>query len=260
MGDHSLVFSTLLSLFMGICLLYLASCSAIKPIEDEVPAGFEETDITPRELVQHIPQSEDSLSSIRGKGKALISSPEQSERTTLYFYGNRDTSRITVQNQLGIKGGEIMAAGDSILVYNKIDKEAHKLSFAQAHATQINSLASANLVEVLNYRIKPSRIDRILANSQYYVLIMVDNTEVRIDRKNYQIKNVQLPSTGKKPYNQIQYEEYRELDGFHLPRKLTVTSADRRSRVTLLIQSLTINPENLNLSVDIPDTITIQRL
>lgn len=260
MGDHSLKFSTLLCLFLGTLLLYMTACRTIKPIEDEIPAGFEQADITAREIIQQIPQSENHLSSIRGKGKALISSPEQSERTTLYFYGNRDTSRITVQNQLGIKGGEIMATGDSILVYNKIDKEAHKLSFAQAHATQINSLASANLVEVLNYRITPSRIDRILANSQYYLLIMVDNTEVRIDRKNYYIRNVQLPPNGKKPYNQIQYEEYRELEGFHLPRKLTITSADRQSRVTLLVQSLTVNPENLTLSVDIPDSILIQRL
>lgn len=260
MGKHSLRSSTLFSLFLGACLLTLASCRTIKPIEDEIPSGFKKTDLTPQEVVQQIPQSDHQLSSIRGKGKALISSPEQSERSTLHFYGNRDTSRITIQNQLGIKGGEIMATGDSILVYNKIDREAHKLSFAEAHATQINSLASANLVEVLNYRITPSRIDRILANSQYYLLIMVDNTKVRVDRETYHIKNVQLPPNGKKPYNQIQYEEYRELEGFHLPRKLTITSADRRSRVTLLVQSLTINPENLTLSLDIPDTILIQRL
>ncbi|GEM_PF-245296 len=251
--------SSLLPFLLVVFLVMAVSCRSIKPIEDQTPSGYKTADISAEEIGSRLLRSDRQLNGIRGKGKALISTPDQSDRVTLYFAGNRDSSHITIQNRLGMKGGELLTTGDSILIYNKVDKEAHKISYADAHHTQLNSLASANLVEVLNYKINTDRIDRVLASPEFYLLIMNDDTRIRLDRNNYHIKEVQLSEGRQKPYNQIQYENYEELDGFLLPRKLTVTSADRRSRVTLLIRSLSVNPRDLTLSVDLPDNIMIQR-
>ena len=62
------------------------------------------------------------------------------------------------------------------------------------------------------------------------------------------------------PYSRIIYESYGELNGFTLPRKITIFSADGDSRVVFLVRSLEVNPNKLDLEIDIPNDIVIQRL
>ena len=62
------------------------------------------------------------------------------------------------------------------------------------------------------------------------------------------------------PYSEITYESYSEIEGYKLPRKITILSADGNSKVLFQVRSLEINPDNLNLSITIPDDIPVQRL
>jgi hypothetical protein len=243
-----------------ILLVLLSSCQTLRPIEETEYENFEAAEISPAEIIQRIPGTDRPLQSVKGTGKALVSTPERSDRVTLDFAGNRDTSYISIKNRIGINGGEMMATGDSILVYDKIEQKAHKLSLSEAHLTQINSLASTNVVDVLNYRISPGQIKKVLVNQQYYMLILVDKTQIQIDREEFNIKSVQLASGSKTPYNNIQYEAYTNVNSYNLPQKITITSSDRSSRVTLLIQSLEVNPPKLDLTVDLPAKISVQRL
>ncbi|MDX1672379.1 MAG: DUF4292 domain-containing protein [Balneolaceae bacterium] len=238
-------------------LLVVAACSTPRVVEQE---NLSEADISSSELVGQLPDYGSRLDAIRGKGKALVSEPGNTERVTVLFTSDRDRSLVTVKSGIGIEGGKLLASGDSLLIYNRVDKYARKISAYSDRLSSIDHLATINILNILNYVPVPQQADRILESEESYWLIQENGLRIQIDRKDKVVLKVVQPEPSRAPYSRIVYEAYGEEKGFRLPRRITIYSADRRSKVALLIQSLEINPENVDLNIDIPENIPIVRL
>ena len=74
------------------------------------------------------------------------------------------------------------------------------------------------------------------------------------------IREVRQPYGAGLPYSKLTYENYGELNGYTLPRKITILSADGNSKVVFQIRSLQLNPKTVDLRLDIPSNIIIDRL
>ncbi|MEO1020900.1 MAG: DUF4292 domain-containing protein [Bacteroidota bacterium] len=221
---------------------------------------FNKTDIAPGAITKNIPDYSREIQSVKGRGRAVISEPGNSDRITLSFDASRSLSLITIKNRLGIEGGAMLVDQDSILIYNKIDKEAQKVSVYDNRLTSLNELASVNLIDLLNYRIDSTDVQTVYEDDDSYLLETKGKTRIFLSKKSNTIWRVIHPPQTNLPYSEIQYDSYSTLDGYVLPRKITIFSADARSRVALAIRSLDLNPEKLNLSLSIPESILIQRL
>lgn len=238
-----------------LTVLFAAACSTSKEVITD--AGFTSTSIEAEKITAELPDYSQSLLTLKGKGKAIVSEPGTTDRVTVYFSSNNSKSLVTVRNGIGIEGGQLLTDGDTLLVYNKIDKFARKIPIGEGSLTRINNLASLNILHILNYSVDAGQVTGVLENEELYQLRTEGGAKVYIDKDTGLVVQVdQLPGSNL-PYSKIEYEAYSEINGFMLPRRITIFSADKKSKVNLLVQSLEINPELAELKIDLPDNIRI---
>ena len=241
----------------GIAALFLYSCSSAVPVlhlDDMV-----QSDLPAEQLLDHLPDYRHSLSTISGSGRAIVSEPNNNERVSLQFQSNRGESLIKVRNSLGIEGGQIYADGDSLLIYNRVDGYAEKVSLHESRLTSIGSIASVNILDLLNYTIDPDNVSSVYQNDDYYVLVMENDSYVHILRDSYNIAQVVHATSAVSPYSRIEYQAYSDVDGFRLPGRITIYSSDGESRAALLVQRLETNADLPPLHMSIPDDIPVFR-
>jgi len=246
-GSRKLIFITL-SLFV------FSACRTAKPVENE---SFSASTEDASAVISQIPDYEESLKTLKGKGKAIVSEPGNTERVSLDFSSNRKRSLVTVKNGIGIEGGKMLTDGDSLIVYNKIDNYVRKISVREGNLSRIDNLASLNILEIMNFTISKENVDEILENRDSYLLILKSGGKIYIDKKSFHIKQIRQPRAAQLPYSQIVYDAYSNLNGFMLPRKITIISADASSKIALLVQSLEVNSELEMLNLNIPKDATV---
>ncbi len=247
------------SLILLCAIVFISSCTTSKTIVEKEEQLYPLTEsIT--SVVLKIPNYRTSITSAKGKGRALVSEPGNSDRISISFETDSVLSLLTMKNRVGIEGGKMLVDKDSILIYNKIDKYAQKVSIQDGRLTNLNELASVNFLDLLNFKIHEADIEIAMQNDTEYVLGFFNKGIARINKKDGTVSLVQQAWTSGLPYSQIEYESYAEVEGYKLPRKITILSRDGNSRVTLQILQLDINPSKLNIELIIPDNIPLERL
>jgi hypothetical protein len=240
-----------------LLLLLLGACSTSRTvisIEDMEPAT-----IAAAELVQMVPNYNESLQTLTGNGRAIVSEPGSSDRVTLQFQSGREASLITIRTSVGIEGGQILVDSDSLLIYNKVDNYAEKVSLAQSNLTSIGSLASLNMLDMFSFSFSADDVEMIFENPQLYTAVLYDGAQVTISKSDGMVQHVVQSRTGS-AYSRIEYEGYARIENFYLPRKITIFSSDGKSRATFLVQRLEVNQPLPPLRIDLPDDIPIYRL
>lgn len=235
----------------------ITSCTSTRTVTE---GDFSRINIPEEDIVSEIPNYESELNAIKGKGRALVSEPGNSDRVTIDFEANRALSLLTFQNRIGIEGGQMLVDEDSILIYNKLDKVAQKISIYDGRMTSLNELASINILDLLNFKVEAKDIQSVWESNNSYQLRLKNGAQVFVNKEEGWVQQVDQTYEGMAPYSRIVYESYGELNGFTLPRKITIFSADGDSRVVFLVRSLEVNPGKLNLEIDIPKDIVIQRI
>ncbi len=234
----------------------LASCSASRNVAD---ADYSRSLVAKKNIVAEIPNYEAELHTLSGKGRGIVSEPGNSDRVTINFKANEKLSLLTVQNRIGIEGGQMLVDQDSILFYNRLDKYAQKTSIFDERLTTINELASINILDLINFKVDENQVNEVLESEHSYQLRLKNGARVFVNKTEGWVEQVEQTQRGVAPYSRIIYEGYGELEGFTLPRKITIFSSDKKSRVVFLVRSLEINPKNVTIGIDIPDNIKIQR-
>ncbi|MGM0459535.1 MAG: DUF4292 domain-containing protein [Bacteroidota bacterium] len=242
---------TLLLLLIGGC----ATTATVSELGD-----LEEAAITPDSLTSLMPDYREELQTLSGRGRALVSEPGNSDRVTVEFQSNRSKSLLTIRTSIGVEGGQILIEPDSLLIYNKVDKIAQKISPEQSSMSSVGSIASLNMLDLFNFTIEPEDIDKIFEDGNRYFVLLSNQVVLEIDRSSgHVIKVDRSQSDPPIPYRTIEYEGYAEINRFQLPRKITIFSRDGNSRATFLVQQLDVNGKLPPLSVELPEEISIQR-
>lgn len=248
-------FRSILTLFTSA--LILASCTSSKLVVDP---DFSPSEVAPDSIAAVVPDYSGTLNSAKGKGRAIVSEPGNSDRVTIEFESDTLFSLLTIKNRIGIEGGQMLVDQDSILIYNKIDKFARKVSVTNGRLTSLNELASVNLLDLLNFKLEENSIRRVYESESHYLLSFGNNGSALVSKEGGLITEVNQPVNSGLPYSRIIYEGYSKAEGYTLPRKITIFSADGESKVLFQVRDLDVNPEELSLTIDIPDEISIQRL
>lgn len=246
------------SLLTILVLFLLSACSTTEVFTGV--EGLEFADISAEELTALIPNYSNELFTVSGGGRAIVSEPGNSDRVTIRFHANRDEGLINVRNSAGIEGGQIYVDRDSLLVYNRLDKIAEKVSLQHGRLTSVGSIASVNLIELLNYTFDADEVDRIYDDGDQFVVLMHNESLIRVTKRSGFIQNVVHASDrSAAPYSRIDYDGYAQINSFHIPRRVTIYSFDGRSRAALLVQQLELNVELPELGIDLPDDVTLKR-
>jgi len=238
-------------------VVLMVSCSSSRELS--APEEMELSDESAESIVQDMHDYRKSLKTLEGSGRAIVSEPDNSERVTVQFRSNREESRLSIKNSVGIEGGEIYVDRDSLLVYNKVDKFAEKVSVNKGKQTSVGSLASMNILDLFNFTVDASEVERIYEDSDTFVLLLQDGSYVRIRKESSLVEEVVRHSAEGASIGRIEYDGFADLEGFMMPRRITVYSSDGTSRAVLIVQSLEINTELPDLALTIPEDIPIYR-
>ncbi len=101
-----------------ICtLVFISSCKTTKSVIEKEELLYPLTEsIT--SVVSKIPNYRTSITSAKGKGRALVSEPGNSDRISITFETDSVLSLLTMKNRVGIEGGQMLVDKDSILIYH----------------------------------------------------------------------------------------------------------------------------------------------
>jgi hypothetical protein len=245
--------------FLVLFFVLISACATTKEVPAVTGEGFEASDTPADSITAVLPDYSSILKTVKGKGKAIISEPNNSNRVTLYFSGNRDKSLITIKNSIGIEGGQLLSDGDSLLVYNKVDKYARKISLKNGTLDNINNLASVNILKMLNMTLADESTQEVLENKSSYLIQLQSGGKIYVNKEKKVIEQINRPRSTGLPYSQIRYDGYSTIESLTLPRRITIFSADKSAKVDLLIQSLEVNPELDELAIDLPEDIKFYR-
>jgi len=242
-----------------LCLLSIA-CKTSMEVTDQPNIDYKPSDTSIAEILDQIPDYSESLWAVEGKGRAIVSEPGNSERFNIDFASDTALSLLKIKNRLGIEGGAMLVDPDSILMYFKVDKIAQKVSINDGRLTSLNELASINLIDLLHFNLSVNSVLEAYESDDHYLLRLTSDGGASIGKKSMLIEEVRQPFSAGLAYSKIIYENYGELDGYTLPRKITIFSNDGASKVVFQIRSLNLNPLSPDLMLNIPSNIIIDRL
>lgn len=251
--------STYLDVLVLIAVFLISACSGSQKSTDD--STLEKAEITPEKLVNQLQRSPDKISSVSGKAKAFISQPNTTDRASVTFNSNGDSTLINVKNRIGIEGGLLLVTKDSLLLYNKIDKYIKKVHKQQNTLPELNGIGAFNLIDLLRFQFTAGEVERILKKDTNYVVHLVDGRLLEIaTTEELRVTKLSVPYSSPLPYSSVLFEAYSTIDGYSLPRKLTIFNRVRSSKVVLIINQLKINPTKLDLTPAYPEEMEIQHL
>jgi len=237
----------------ALCIIGVA-CSSSKELTQN---GFTESSVTASEVVNSLPNYNASIKTLKGKGRAIVSEPGNTERVTILFSSHRTKSLVTVRNGIGIEGGQLLTDGDTLLVYNKLDKFARKIAIRDGSLSRINRLASLNILDMINYTVAYGDVKSVWENNNLYRLMLTSGSTIYVDKESNTIRQVVQPDTSDLPYSKITYDGYASIKGFTLPRRISIFGRDGKSKVALQLTALQLNPKLDSLTINLPNDIPI---
>lgn len=232
----------------------LASCTGSREVSNE---NYQSSGTEGKAIANRLPDYTRTLSSLKGRGRAIISEPNNTERVTLLFSSNHSKSLVTIRNGLGIEGGELLTDGDTLLVYNKVDNYARRIPIRDGGLDRINKLASLNILDMIHFTFDAGDIKEVQENNTHYKLTLSTGTQVFVDKESNLVEEVIQPADSQLPYSKIQYEGYARLKEFMLPRRITIFGAEEQSKIALQVGSLELNPALEPLTINLPENIRI---
>ena len=195
------------TLLIAVFLLFFG-CTSSKKISDPKPIDYTRSEKSISDIIDQLPNYSQNLLRVEGRGRAIISEPGNSERLNISFSSDTTFSLLKIKNRLGIEGGAMLVDPDSILMYFKIDKIAQKVSINDGRLTSINELASINLIDLLHFTLYEYSIREVYEANDHYLLRLITDGGVQVDKNSLLIKKVQQPISADLPYSQIIYENY----------------------------------------------------
>lgn len=260
-GDqpHTVQTSVVSTTLLITALALAAACSTPEPLHLE-KGVFEPSEFDAASFFEYYSGHIPMLSAVSGQAAVQVSEPGNTERLTVRFQSDRTHSLLLLRNNLGIEGGRIYSDPDSVIIYNRLEQEARKMSHDDAAWFYLNGVTALNLIQILYPVTGPEHISRILENDRFFLVEAHNGDRHFIDRERMLIMQTDREVHHPEAYHTFLFENHAQIEGFHLPRRIRILSSDRKSSIFLVIRALDVNPSELNFNPGIPDDIELIRL
>lgn len=225
-------------------LLMLASC-APKPILLK-EGTFDLSKRDGKEVMQELFEAGSVAESISGTARVQASSPGLTERGIMDFASTREMSYASIRNGIGIEGYRMLIEGDSITVYNRIDKYAERVALKDA-------ILPMSLLDILNPDLLAKRVSKLYENPTYWYFLFTDGSAAIIGRSDGHIKRLDAS------FATILYEDSTLNGGIPMARRIQLLSHDQKTNIFLNIQAVRMNPESLEFDLRMPAGTRIER-
>lgn len=242
-----------------VLLALLTACSVPEPLLIE-EGTFTQSDIEKEAFFELYSEQNRIPEAMRGRASVQISEPGQTERASVRFRSDRRRSLLLIRNNLGIEGGRIYSDIDSVVVYNRIEETAHKMSHDDAARFYLNGIGAMNLIRMLDPLTGPGQINALYENEAYFLVETIDGGRHILDRDQLLLRRSERRPEHPEAYSSFTFSNHAEIDGYRLPRRIQILSYDEKSNIFLVIRSLETDPAGLDFDPGIPSDIELIRL
>ncbi len=202
---------------------------------------------------------ETPIEGVSGRARAQYSGPGNSERTGVIFSSDRDRTLMIFRNNLGIEGASLLVEPDSVTFYNRIDQSAQKVSNNDHNTLLENGFYAVNLLNILN----PNMLNRVprraFESEKAWQITFDDQISMIFDKATGDLLQYDLYILNNFAFSTYLFGNYMEVAGYRLPRNIQITTKDKRSNIYLSVQSIEVNPALLDMTLNIPSHVRIER-
>lgn len=247
------------ALLLCSVLLIFASCSP-RPVTIDTPEGFEPSARNPAEILEKMThRAEEPMLGLRGRARAQLSSPGNSERSSIQFASDRKRTLITFRNNLGIEGGRLLVEPDSVTLYNRVDQFVRKVSVKDRETLLDHGFYAVNILSVLEPDFSALTPRRVHESATAWQITFSDNTRMVFDKETRNLIQIEYYETNPAAFSSYLFSGHTRVSGKSVPSNIQILSRDRKSSIFLSIQSVEVNPSGLRLDLEIPPNIPIRR-
>lgn len=252
MNNYSNVRILIFALLTGM----LYSC-APRPIV--INNDFVLSSRNPSEVLYELRKPDVAVNGISGRARAQYSGPGSSERSTVTFASDRDRTLLVFRNSLGIEGGRLLVEPDSVTFYNRIEQVAQKVGADNHDALFDNGIYAVNMLSILNPDLEKRSPRRIYENESAWRITFDDHVSMVFDKSNGDLMQFDFRVLNNFAFSTYLFANYTEIDGYRFPRNIQITTVDKKANIFLNMQSYVVNPAYLDLTLDIPGHVRIDR-
>ena len=238
----------------------MQSCAPLQFVPEDLDEDYKSTEKSAEDFIATLPYYENRLDAIEGRARAQISSPQGSDRATVDFKADRNQSLFTVRGGVGIEGGRMLADKDSVLIYDRLESEAYKMSHAQASDYYLHGITAINLLETIQPEFENAAAYSLFESETSFVLISPEDVRYFFNKEDRTLQQITFPDDRDHAFSEINFERYEDFDGYKLPVRMQILSSDRETSIFLQLRSVTSNPGDLNFDPEIPSDISIRRV
>lgn len=249
------------SLAFTLSALFLFLGCSPRTADVLVSEGFEPSETTAEDIINFMPASSHAIHSVDGRAQAQASGPDYSEQATLFFTSDRTQSLLRMRNNLGIEGGRILADPDSVLIYDRINQKAWKMSASDSRNMLLNGFTAFNILEFLLPELNADDVEAVFHDDSLWLLKLYDGKQIFVSKTDGHLARIEMSSPTSKPdaFDTFIFSSHGSIAGVLLPRRIQILSNDRKSNIFLTIRGLEVNPSELSFDINIPESVYIER-
>ncbi len=245
---------------MVMLMMLWSACATPEPSLQLEMGLFAPAEIGNVQFFEHFAEKNRELRSVSGRASVQVSEPGHTERLIVRFRSDRHYSLLFISNHLGIEGGRIFSDPDSVIVYDRLENVAHKMSHDDAAWFYFNGIGAMNLIRMLYPVTDPDHIDAIYESEDFYLVVTDYGDRHYIERDHFVLRRTELQAYHPEAYSTFQFDHFADIEGYHLPRRIQILSSDQKSNIFLVIRALEVNPSELEFDPGVPGDVDIIRL
>lgn len=246
--------------FLFVALVFtLASCRPVYVLVDDTDTEFS---LSSERITDILPQLQNQArpSVLEGRARVQLSTPQERERVIVTFTADKYQTVLRIRNNLGIEGGRMLIDQDSVLIYDRIESSAWKVSREEGDMFFIQDISAINIMDILYPDFSEGFRTRIHESEHSYLLRSQSGKQYIIRKENYQLQKVIFPDDQFLTWTEFIFSDFQDHDMFQYPSRVQILSSDRKSNIFMLIQNIDFEPSNPDFSLGIPDHISVERL
>jgi len=239
-----------------LLVVFLYSCS---PKKLALEGDFVQSSRNASEVLDQIRKPEIPVQRITGRARAQFSGPGSSERSAVTFASDRERTLLIFRNSLGIEGGRLLVEPDSVTLYNRIDQTAQRVSSENHDVMFDNGFYAVNMLNILSPDLQKRVPRRIYENDTSWRITFDDHVIMVFSKETGDLLQFEYRIMNNFAFSTYMFANFMEVSGYRFPRNIQITTNDRRSNIYLVMQSYEVNPPIVDLTLDIPGHVRIDR-
>ena len=242
-----------------VFLVIISGCATPEILQLET-GTFTPSEIEKETFFGQFAEENRILNTISGRASVQVSEPGHTERASVRFRSDRNQSLLLISNNLGIEGGRIYSDPDSVIVYNRIEDVAHIMSHEDAAWFYLNGIGAMNLIRLLHPLTESGQIEDIYESEDFYLVHTYFGERHFISRDRMTLRRTERRTHHPEAYSTFNFDNFAEIEGYRLPRRIQILSSDEKSNIFLVIRALEVNPSELEFDPGIPGDVELIRL